>query len=75
MVADARNPPPPNSTIVLFPSQRYDKPQRERGHLTCAKCSNKTFVAEYLDTVFPAMRCAACGEHHDFIGFTHGRSE
>lgn len=76
MVADNRRPPPPNSTIILFPSKdRYDKPERERGHLTCVSCKNKTFTAEYLDTVFPALRCSACGIHQDFIGFTHGRSQ
>jgi hypothetical protein len=76
MVADNRDPPPPASTIILFPSQdKHSKPERKRGHLSCKMCQNKTFVAEYLNTLFPALRCAACGVHQDFIGFTQGRSQ
>lgn len=39
--------------------------------LSCKVCKNKTFTITQMDQEFPLLRCAACGQHIDKIGWLH----
>lgn len=58
-------------TGVVFLAFSNPKEPVENQVLACATCRNKTFTVNYGAPHFPALRCAACGEHMGRIGWAN----
>ena len=58
---------------VVFLAHRNDTPITitEVKVLSCGRCTNKTWVAEYgsKGSEYPRMRCAVCGEYGGYFGW------
>jgi hypothetical protein len=56
---------------VVFLAHRNDTPTTQAELLTCASCSNKTWIAEFgvAGSQFPHLKCSVCGFRAGYFGW------